>query len=134
MAKPKDTATAFAIHTAVAIALFAGIGFTISALVASSAGTQQTAKAKSPLEVQVASAREIREALARPMPGPEPLPPISSKVNKPTVKVAEAKAEPPPKPKRSRIARQAREAFASIEPFQQQPPFFQFVAFGPARR
>ena len=99
---------------------------------AATPATQQTAKAKSPLEVHFASAREIREALARPIPGPEPLPPISSKVNKPTVKVAEAKAEPPPKPKRSES--RGSEAFASIEPFQQQPPFFQFMAFGPARR
>jgi hypothetical protein len=133
--KPKSTATALSIYIAVAIALLAGIGVAMAALVASSAGIQQTAKAKSPLEVQVASAREIREALARPIPGPEPLPPISSKVNKPTMKVAEAKTEPSPKPKRPRVMRQARQAFASIEPFQQQPPpFFQFLAFGLGRR
>lgn len=134
MAQPKNNATAFGIYIAVAIALVAGIGVAMAALVVSSAGIQQTAKTKSPLELQVANAREIREALARPIPGPEPLPPISSKVNKPTVKVAEIKPEPPSKPKRPRVVRQAGEAFASIEPFQQQPPFFQFMAFGPGRR
>lgn len=133
--KPKNPATALSIYIAVAIALLAGIGVAIATIVASSAGIQQqTAKPKSPLEVQVASAREIREALARPIAGPEPLQPISSKV-KPPVKVAEAKAEPPPKPKRlPRVMRQARQAFAGIGPFQQEPPFFQFMAFGAGGR
>ena len=37
---------------------------------------------KTVLDQRVASAREIREALSRPIPRPEPLPPISTKVAK----------------------------------------------------
>jgi flagellar basal body-associated protein FliL len=130
-AKPKKTA--LSIYIVVATTVVCGIGVALVMVVASSAGMQQSTKARSPLEAQVASAREIRQALARPIASAEPLPPISSKVNKPTVKVADAKADPPPKPRRPKIMRQAREAFASIEPFQQRLSFFQFLAFGPGR-
>jgi len=96
---------------------------------------QKGPKSKTVLEMQAESAREIRQALARPVAAPEPLPPISSKLHKPeTTVIAEARMSGAQKPKRSdhlRKLRLARELFASVEPGQRPQSPFQFLAFGP---
>ena len=70
-------------------ALVAGIAYAIGSSSASVVGTFFSWAAPlldSPepqpnrLSIMVANAREIRQALARPVPGPEPLPPITAKV------------------------------------------------------
>jgi hypothetical protein len=129
VANSKSTPSTFTVYAAAAAALVGGIGVGFAGVMVAAPQAERT---KTALELRVESAREIKQALAQPIPVPEPLPPISSKTNKPAVKVAEAKPEPPTKPKRSRVARQARAAFASMQ-FEQRP-FFGFMAFGPGMR
>jgi hypothetical protein len=122
-------------YITVAAVMLVGASGAVAVLIKRSTEQEQTSF-KTAIESQLASAREIREALARPIARPEPLPPISSKVKAAEAKagetrVAEVNAEPPPK-KRHRVkARpwfQARQAFASFEPYRQQP--FLFMSFG----
>jgi hypothetical protein len=131
----QSTGTALIAYCLVGGIALGGLGGAATVLGKATSDSQSQAKTKTVLEVQVESAREIREALARPVAGPEPLPPISSKLSKPETKIAEAKVDPQPKPKRPKVqvVRQAREVFASIEPPPQPQPFFQFMAFGPGR-
>jgi hypothetical protein len=68
-----------------------GVGFATVMVTTS----QQTVRAKTPLEVRVDSAREIRQILARPIPGPEPLPAISTKVSGPIPKSRKPRSSPP---------------------------------------
>ena len=128
MARSANTKSALTIYAAVAAALIGGIGVGFAAVMLTAPQAERT---KTALELRVESAREIKQALAQPIPAPEPLPPISSKVNKPVVKIAEAKPEPP-KPSRPKVRRQARAAFASMD-FGPRP-FFGFMSFGPGRR
>jgi hypothetical protein len=128
VASPTKAKSAVALYAAIAAALVGGIGVGFATVMLA---TPQEVRAKTPLEVRVDSAREIRQILARPIPRPEPLPAISTKVNGPVAKVADAKVEPP-KRSRPRVRRQAREAFASMD-FGPRP-FFGFMAFGPGRR
>jgi len=135
MTGTKDTIRALAIYASVAGVLVGAIGAGAVAIATHAPDKQQAAQERSPLQARLDSAREIKEALARPIPAPEPLGPISSKL-KPQpqplqAKVAEAKLQQP-KPKPRRVVPQVREVFASFEP--QPEPFFQLFAFGPGRR
>lgn len=127
MTSPAKAKSAFALYAAIAAALVGGIGVGFATVMLA---TPQEVRAKTPLEVRVDSAREIRQILARPIPRPEPLPAISTKVNGPVAKVADAKE--PLKASRPKVRRQARAAFASMD-FGPRP-FFGFMAFGPGRR
>jgi len=132
MTGTEDTLRALAIYASVAGVLIGAFGAGAMVIAAHAPGKEQSMQDKSPLQARLDSAREIKEALARPIPAPERLGPISSKL-KPRLqqaKVAELKA--PPKPKPRRVAPQVREVFASFEP--QPEPFFQLFAFGPGRR
>jgi hypothetical protein len=111
-----------------------GIGGAAAVFVKARPDPATATKAKTVLELQVESARQIRTALARPVPQPEPLMPISSKINKPESRVVELASQPAQKQKPRllpRRVRHAREAFASIETYQQPRPFSQLFAFGP---
>jgi hypothetical protein len=84
--------------------------------------------------VQLESAREIRQALARPIPQPERLAPITAK----PAKVAAARTTPK-KHNSDAAMRQSRQAFASFDqPGQRRQSetqgFFGFLAFGPGGR
>lgn len=126
-----NTSTLF-VYLAVVATLLGGIGAALMVVAKSAVVTQQTAQDKSPLQVRLESAREIREALAKPVPAPQPLPPITAKLSKPLTKVAAAKPEPV-KQSRPKVVTQAREVFASFEPSAPQR-FFGFMAFGPGMR
>jgi len=124
----KNAAAAVALYAAVAVALVSAIGVGAAVLAAHVPVIEPVKQDKSPLQARLDSAREVKEALAKPVPPPEPLGPISSKLKPPSVaKVAEVKTEL--KPKARRAVPQGREAFARFEPLPE--PFFQLFAFGP---
>ena len=64
---------------------------------------------KTLLEERVESARQIRDALAKPIPPPEPLTPVTAKVERKPPTVAAVKANRPS------VGKQARDAFAQHE-------------------
>ena len=68
--------------------------------------------AKSRLEERVQTAREIRAALAKPIPPPAPLPPITAKLAHPIETKPVARAET----KTKRIPKEAWDAFAQERP------------------
>ena len=71
--------------------------------------TTQPDRPKTVLDMRIETAREIRQALATPIPPPEPLGPIQSKATS-TLGGAKKAANAPP---RLRLPAEARDAFAS---------------------
>jgi hypothetical protein len=69
-------------------------------------------EASSRISDVVATAREVRQALQRPIPGPPPLPPITAKLQHGGPKVTIARTPPP---KRKKLSREAMEAMASTQ-------------------
>src|SRR4051794_12540607 len=61
------------------LALVAGYGFT-KVTMASEEAARRSEQEKTLLNERIESAREIKRALARPVPPPEPLPPITAKL------------------------------------------------------
>jgi hypothetical protein len=90
----------------------AGIAFGLTAVVKAATGTaQQTQRERTLLDVRIESAREIRQALAKPIPHPTPLPPMTTRVTPaigPTVAAS--------KRDHAQLMDVARDAFANIEP------------------
>ena len=116
-------------YLAVAATFVGGIGVALTAVASSVVSQQSVARAKTPFEIQLDSAREVREALAKPIPAPQPLPRITAKLEKPIA----ASRPLPPKRKTEFAMRESRQAFASIEPPAPLQSFFEFMAFGPRR-
>lgn len=90
----------------------AGIAFGLTAVVKAATGTaQQTQRERTLLDVRMESAREIRQALAKPIPHPTPLPPMTTRVTRaigPTVAASNRD--------HAQLMDVARDAFANIEP------------------
>jgi hypothetical protein len=125
MTSSKHPLAALAVYIAVLLTLLGGIGIALATVVRSTGAATASPQEKTALQVQVESAREVREALARPIAGPTPLGPITAKLAKPPAKVA---ALPTPKRNTEQAMRRGREAFASIDA----PPtdsFFGFLGF-----
>jgi hypothetical protein len=90
-------------------------------------------RAKSAIESQLKSAREIREALAKPIPQPQRLGPIASKPAKPAPNFAAAKPAVK-KPNSEAAINQGRQAFANIDAPREPQGFFGLLSFGPGSR
>lgn len=98
-----------AIYFMVIGTLLIGAALGLMKVVETSAGVAvYSEREKTQLDLRVESAREIREALAKPIPLPEPLPPMAAKFERATPTVAAVA------PKRPTVLRQARAAFASM--------------------
>ena len=75
----------------------AGIAFGLTAAVKAATGTlQQTQRERTLLDVRMESAREIRQALAKPVPHPAPLPPVTTRVTRALGLTVVASITPPP--------------------------------------
>jgi hypothetical protein len=127
MMNNRSSVSSLVMYVAVAGTLVGGIGIALTVVTSSVASQQVVARAKTPFEIQLDSAREVREALAKPIPAPQPLPRITAKLEKPVAKVV------PPKRNTEVAMRESRQAFASIEPPAPPQSFFEFMAFGPRR-
>jgi hypothetical protein len=133
MMENRSSVAVLGVYLTVVAALVGSIGVAL-ALVGGSVVSDQSPRVKSPFEIQLESAREIRQALAKPIPQPERLTPMTAK----PAKVASARTAP--KKHNAGVAmRQSRQAFANIDrpsqPQQSQPQgFFGFLAFGPGGR
>jgi hypothetical protein len=124
----KIPAAGLAIYAAVAVALLGGIGVSFAAIVNSAVVSEPPVKVRSPLDARIESAREVRLALAKPLPAPDPLPPITAKVHRPAPKVA---ARPTTKPSEARAMEGARQVFAKIDSPEPAPaPVFGLLSFG----
>jgi len=128
----RSSVLSLSVYVAVAATLVGGIGIALTAVTISVTSEESVARAKTPFEIQLDSAREVREALAKPIPAPEPLPKITAKLEKPLAKVVATRSAPPKR--NTEVAmRESRRAFASIEPSAPPQSFFEFMAFGPRR-
>ena len=116
-----------AIYAAVLSTQLGGLGVSLVILSAAILSQETQVRAKTPFEIQLESAREIRQALAKPILGPPPPPPITGKLEKPVPKLAAVR---PTSPKRNREAamREARQVFASMSP---SPPAQSYLGFMP---
>lgn len=126
----RNTASVLVVYSVVVATLVGGIGIALAMVSGSAGSLEQSTRAKTPFEIQLQSAREVREALAKPVARPEPLAPITARLEKPVAKLAAVR--PAPKRNPELAMRQAQQAFANIEPESQS--FFSFLAFGPGRR
>ena len=129
----RSSVAVLSVYLAVMAALVGSIGVAL-ALLGGSVVSEQSPRAKSSFEIQLESAREIRQALAKPIPQPERLTPMTAK----PAKVASARTAPK-KHNSDAAMRQSRQAFANIDQSgqpRQSPPqgFFGFLAFGPGGR
>jgi hypothetical protein len=125
--------TVIGVYAVVVATLIGCIGVAISAIGGSSVGVSSETRAKSAIESQLESAREIREALAKPIPQPERLGPIASKPAKATPKLATARSAV----KRSNAdvaMKQGRQAFANIDGPREPHALFGLLSFGPGGR
>jgi hypothetical protein len=113
----KNPAMGIALYAAVAVALLGGIGVTLAAIVNTAITSEPSVRAKLPLDARIESAREVRMALAKPVPRAQPLPPITAKVNSPAPKVVAARQVP--KPNQQVAMQRARQAFARLAPLSQ---------------
>jgi hypothetical protein len=73
--------------------------------------SQQAPQEKTLLDLRMESFREVQQALAKPQPHPEPLPPITTRVTH-----AARSAVSPSKADQRKLMDEARGAFARIEP------------------
>ena len=128
----RSSVSSLVMYVAVAATLVSGIGVALTAVTSSVASQHAVARVKTPFEIQLDSAREVREALARPIPAPQPLPQITAKLEKPITKVA-ARSVPLKRTNTEVAMRESRQAFASIDPPAPPQSFFEFMAFGPRR-
>ena len=129
----RSSVAVLSVYLSVMAALVGSIGVAL-ALLGGSVVSEPSPRAKSSFEIQLESAREIREALAKPIPQPERLTPMTAK----PAKVASARTAPK-KHNSDAAMRQSRQAFANIDQSgqpRQSPPqgFFGFLAFGPGGR
>lgn len=90
----------------------AGIAFGLTAVMKAAPGTApQTQRERTLLDVRVESAREIRRALAKPVPHPAPLPPVTTRVTRALGRTVVASYRHHPQ-----LMDVARDAFANMEP------------------
>jgi hypothetical protein len=94
MSKQWNIPTLLLIYAGVCGTLALGTGYAFSYLSVATGENAKIARTeKTVLDQRLASAREIRQALSRPLPGPEPLPPITAKVAKHNHVAARARSE-----------------------------------------
>ena len=127
----RSSVSSLVMYVAVAGTLLGGIGVALTMVTTSVASQQSVTHVKTPFEIQLDSAREVRDALAKPIPTPQPLPQITAKPEKPIAKVAARSV--PPKRNTEVAMRESRQAFASIDSPAAPQSFFEFMAFGPRR-
>ena len=98
-----------AIYFGIVGILVAGAGFGLTKIVDASAGmARHSEREKSLLDERLATARNIKQMLAKPVPRPEPLAPISAKPEHAASKVAVTPARP-------KLSAEARDAMASTD-------------------
>jgi hypothetical protein len=121
-----------AIYAAVVSALLGCLGVSLVTLSGAILSQETKVRAKTPFEIQLERAREIRQALAKPILGPPPLPPITAKLEKPLPKLVALR---PTSPKRNHEAamRKARQVFASMSPSPPAQSYFGFMPLGGRR-
>ena len=91
--------------------LVAGAGLGLTKIVDASTGmARHSEREKSLLDERLATARNIKQMLAKPVPRPEPLAPITAKPEHAASKVAAT-----PTPARSKLSAEARDAMASTD-------------------
>ena len=91
--------------------LVAGAGLGLTKIVDASTGMARHSEREKPLlDERLATARNIKQALAKPVPRPEPLAPITAKPEHAASKVAAA-----PLPARHKLSAEARDAMASVD-------------------
>ena len=91
--------------------LVAGAGLGLTKIVDASTGmARHSEREKSLLDERLATARSIKQVLAKPVPRPEPLAPITAKPEHAASKVAAA-----PTSARPRLPAEARDAMASVD-------------------
>jgi hypothetical protein len=119
------------VYAAVVASLVAGIGVALF-IVTNSVASPQSARTRTALDMRLESAREVREALAKPIPQPQRLPPVTAK--KQVAKAATRSATP--KSSSELAMRDPRQAFVSIKepPTTFAEPFFGLMSFGPGAR
>lgn len=113
-----------ALYMVVAATLVCGIGGAIAAIVNTAVTSEPSARIKSPLDLRVENAREVKMALAKPVTGPPPLPPITH-ARRPKTKVASRRSQ-------QAAMQRSRQIFANMERTQPSPsdPSFGLMAFG----
>lgn len=117
MSKEHSIASLFATYCFVPIALLSGLWFCATTLVASPSEQVYSKPARTLLDERIATMREIRAALARPIPPPEPLAPITARPANPGPKAfVRSSFDKPEKRKLSREARNALAMEAAGEP------------------
>src|SRR6478672_7385208 len=100
-----------AIYFGIIGTLVAGAGLGLTKIVDASAGMAlHSGREKSLLDERIATARNIKQALAKPVARPEPLAPITAKPEHAASKVAAA-----PTSARPRLPAEARDALASAD-------------------
>ena len=112
MIKGRGVPFALAVYFAAIGTLLTCAGVGIGQVVKASAGLSQQAgeRDKTLVELRAESAREIRHALAKPLPRPEPLSPITARVAHVAGSVVVAS-----RTDRQKLMDQARDAFAGVE-------------------
>jgi hypothetical protein len=100
-----------AIYFGIIGTLVAGAGLGLTKIVDASTGMAlHSEREKSLLDERLATTRNIKQALAKPVPRPEPLAPITAKPEYAASKMAAA-----PTPARPRLSAEARDAMASVD-------------------
>jgi hypothetical protein len=104
-----------------------GSGLALAVIATSRLFAELEERTPTVLDLQVKTSREIREALAKPIPRPDPLLPITAKVERPLtakverpqgkVTVAAAKSD------RLKVLKPAQDAFASLNLVSQAPSY-----------
>jgi hypothetical protein len=81
MRRARGLSSFLLMYVAVIGVALGGIAFGLTAVVKTATGlSQQTQREQTLLDDRMESSREIRQALAKPLPRPEPLPPIIARV------------------------------------------------------
>ena len=111
MKRARRVSTIIIMYGAVVGVALGGIAFGLTAVVKAATGlSQQTQREQSLLDRRMESSREIRQALAKPLPRPEPLPPITARVAHDVGSgVVASRAD------RRKLMDEARDAFAGIK-------------------
>jgi hypothetical protein len=108
MSEARKWSKALLTYCGVVAALAICSGLSLALVVNAGAGLSQTAEIeKTLLDYRIESSREIRQALAKPIPRPEPLGPITAKLAR-SVESTMLAAKP-------KLSKQAADAFASAD-------------------
>ncbi len=101
---------AFLAYSGAVVTLVIGSALSLALIVSAGAGLSHTSEIeKTLLDARVESARAIKEALAKPIPRPEPLAPVTAKL----ARSLEAEKQDTKIVAKPRLSKQARDAFAS---------------------